>query len=109
MRTFVIAMVAGLLVFGLPPVSAPERGLQVPAALNFGFGSEAQADVTRREVRRKVRRAVRRVNRRHAYYRNLPRGCVRAAIRSAWYWRCGGVYYRELVEDGATVYIIVTP
>lgn len=59
----------------------------------------------RGEVRRTARRTARRTTRRQNYYNALPGGCVR---RGAYYY-CGGVYYQPIVQNGATVYIIVNP
>ncbi len=56
--------------------------------------------VARRTARRTTRRVVRR-----SYIRQLPAGCV---YRSGTY-RCGSVYYRAVLEDGVTVYIVVNP
>lgn len=49
------------------------------------------------------RRVARRTARRTAYRTSLPGGCVR---RNA-YWYCGGVYYQPVVQNGATVYVVV--
>ncbi|MEO1194383.1 MAG: hypothetical protein AAFY02_21735 [Pseudomonadota bacterium] len=65
----------------------------------------AQADPwgqNRRVARRTSRRVSRRTQRR---YNALPNGCP----RSGPYYYCGGVYYQPLVEDGSTVYVVVTP
>ncbi len=55
------------------------------------------AGVARRSTRRAVRRTY--------YYSALPAAC---------YWRapyhyCGGIYYQSVIQEGATVYIIVNP
>ena len=62
----------------------------------------AEARPARRVARRTARRTTRRVVRRHA---TLPYGCP---LRGLYYY-CGGVYYQQVIEDGATVYVIVTP
>lgn len=73
--------------------------------ISFGV-SEAKAGAGRREVRRTARRTARRttrrVMRRHAV---LPVGCPLVGL----YYYCGGIHYQQVVEDGATVYIVVTP
>jgi len=66
--------------------------------------SQAAADC-RGEVRREVRRTARRTARRQAHLRSLPRGCPLVGP----YYYCGGVYYQSVVQNGATVYIIVNP
>ncbi len=62
--------------------------------------SEAIARPARRTARRTSRRTSRRVSRRHSIA-----GCSRYNA----YYNCGGVYYRPVVESGATVYIVVNP
>ncbi len=69
--------------------------------LSFG-GGEAVAAAARRAVRRTSRRTSRRVARRHSA---LPHGCPLVGA----YYYCGGVYYQPVVENGSTVYIVVTP
>jgi hypothetical protein len=65
--------------------------------------SEAEAlPYHRRVARRTARRTSRRVARRHAF---LPAGCP---LMGAYYY-CGGVYYQPVVEQGKTVYVVVTP
>ena len=51
------------------------------------------------------RRTARRTVRRQAYIHSLPGGCP---LRGAYYY-CGGVYYQPVVQNGATVYIVVNP
>lgn len=83
------------------------RGPEGEPAVTVGLG-EAKAGYraqSRRVARRTARRTSRRVNRRYNYYNALPAGCL---LRGAYYY-CGGVYYQSVVQDGATVYIIVTP
>ena len=64
----------------------------------------AYARPYRRSVRRTARRTSRRVTRR-TYYRRSIAGC---AFRAPYYY-CGGIYYRGVVQDGATVYVVVNP
>ncbi len=40
-----------------------------------------------------------------AFLATLPRGCPLVGL----YYYCGGVYYQSVVQDGSTVYIVVTP
>ncbi len=63
----------------------------------------------RRVARRTARRTARRVERRHDYYDSLPGGCAQVGIGGVLYWRCGSIYYQPIVNDGRTVYVIVTP
>ena len=70
----------------------------------------AQADVSdRRQARRVARRTARRVARRHARLSALPNDCVAVVVSGVSYWLCDSIYYQEIVEDGATVYIVVNP
>jgi hypothetical protein len=55
-----------------------------------------------RVARRTSRRTTRRVAGRH-YYSALPAGCFYASP----YYTCGSVYYRPVIENGVTVYVIV--
>lgn len=105
MKRLIIAIAAGWFAYGLPPMHTQRTSTETPTVLGALSTTEAQANTNRRVARRVARRTTRRVNRRHDYYRALPRGCVRVGL----YWRCGGVYYNEIIQDGATVYIIVTP
>lgn len=98
-----IAVACGLFVnVHVDPDIAAGAGISVSAP-------HAQAQSIRAEDRRVARRTARRTSRRTAarqdYLRALPGGCVR---RNAYYY-CGGVYYQPIVQDGATVYIIVNP
>ena len=61
----------------------------------------------RHVARRTSRRTARRVTRRHSvWFYTLPHGCP---IYGHYYYYCGGVYYQAVVENGKTVYIVVTP
>lgn len=83
--------------------SAGQKSTRV--LLSIGAG-EAVAAPARRAVRRTARRTSRRTSRRVARrYAALPHGCP---LTGAYYY-CGGVYYQAVVEDGSTVYVIVTP
>ncbi len=62
--------------------------------------SEALARPARRVARRTARRTTHRVNRRQSIAGCSPYNA---------YYNCGGVYYRPIVESGATVYIVVNP
>ncbi len=96
---------AAALAFGLcatlSPIPAPD-GSGSAGLLHF---SSATAQQPIPQDRRVSRRTARRTTNRNTYYNALPAGCVR---RNA-YWYCGGVYYQPVVQNGATVYIIVNP
>ncbi|MEO0624887.1 MAG: hypothetical protein AAFU49_21750 [Pseudomonadota bacterium] len=69
------------------------------------FATPVAAQTIRAQSRRVARRTARRTTRRQSYIRSLPAGC---ALRGAYHY-CGGVYYQPVVQDGATVYIVVNP
>jgi len=73
-------------------------------SVSLGTGV-AQAQPARRMTRRTARRTARRTSARMNYYNSLPAGCV---LRGPYHY-CGGVYYDQIVRDGATVYVVVTP
>jgi hypothetical protein len=62
-------------------------------------------DLDRGEIRRTIRRIDRRIDRRT----QLPTGCIRAIINNVGYWRCGSVFYREILDNNVTVFIVVEP
>lgn len=109
MKRLIIASLVGICAMGAPQLSAPPNPAERTALSTVLQSSVAYANPRPPIVRRKARRTVPRVGRRHQFYRTLPRGCARAAIRGARYWRCGGIYYREAIRDGATVFVITTP
>lgn len=100
-----IMMLAAISIFIQPPVE------DVRTAGLFEFGiSSAQAQPRRRQARRVSRRTSRRVVRRNMhYYNHLPGGCVRVSLNGYVHHRCGGIYYRPVVQNGANVYIVVNP
>ena len=65
-------------------------------ALTVGLAYAAPRNVARRTSRRTTRRVVRRTS---------VAGCT--PYRA--YYNCGGVYYQSVVENGATVYVVVNP
>jgi len=82
--------------------SAPISGLSLlPIDLTI---SPAQAQNRRAQSRRVSRRTSRRTSRRVARRHSIA-GC--SPYRA--YYSCGGVYYRPIVENGTTVYIVVNP
>jgi len=70
-------------------------------SISFG-ANEAEARPARRAARRTARRTTRRTVRRLTV---LPYGCPLVGF----YYYCGGIYYEQIVEDGETIYIVVTP
>lgn len=95
---------AGALVVALSatPGFMPQVGGEEGLTLR---GGEAFAQRPYAQTRRVARRTSRRTARRQSYLRSLPAGCV----RRGGYWYCGGVYYQSVVQDGATVYVVVNP
>ena len=81
----------------------PGGGISLPTVAFVGEAAAQSPE--RRSMRRTARRTARRTSQRVAYRNSLPAGCVRRGA----YWYCGGVYYQQSVQDGATVYIIVNP
>jgi len=65
-----------------------------------GIGAAKAQNAARNTARRTARRTSRRVAR-----RNSVAGC--SPYRG--YYNCGGVYYRAIVENGVTVYVVVNP
>ena len=81
---------------------APMSGFSL---LSVGLSvSPAQAQNRRAQSRRVSRRTSRRTSRRVARRHSIA-GC--SPYRA--YYSCGGVYYRPIVENGTTVYIVVNP
>lgn len=112
-RRLLAATVVAVCVMGLPAhdtdtTTAQTRIQAIGNALS-PTASTATAGPARRAARRTARRTARRVTRRHTYYNALPGGCVRRTIAGTLYWRCGNVFYQPLVDNGKTVYVIVTP
>lgn len=101
-----LTLVPAALVFAIAAsinVELPEKEVgkaQPFAVLSFTSAAAAPRHQARRVTRRTARRTTRRVVRRHSIA-----GC---AFRAPYYY-CGGVYYRPIVENGTTVYIVVNP
>ena len=68
--------------------------------IEFSKANAQPRGAVRRTARRTGRRTARRVARRTSIA-----GC--SPYRA--YYNCGGVYYRPVVEGGATVYVVVNP
>ncbi|MEM7269374.1 MAG: hypothetical protein AAF401_08980 [Pseudomonadota bacterium] len=93
-------------------MAAPMGPLANAPVIGQLLTGQAQADSSdRRETRRQVRRTIRRIDRRQDrrdYRRStLPANCVRLVINGFPHWRCGSLYYREVIDNGATVFIVV--
>ena len=76
------------------------NGLSAGSPALFGIGAAKAQNPQRNTARRTARRTTRRVN-----YRQSVAGCTPYNA----YYNCGGVYYQAVVQDGATVYIVVPP
>lgn len=74
--------------------------LSAGTSVFLGVGSAKAQNPQRNTARRTARRTTRRVN-----YRQSVAGCTPYNA----YYNCGGVYYQAVVQDGATVYIVVNP
>lgn len=64
------------------------------------IGSAEAQTPARNTARRTARRTSRRVNRRQSVAGCAPYNA---------YYNCGGIYYRPVVENGVTVYVVVNP
>ena len=85
----------------------PDAGTSGVSLLSFEFGiptAQAGRAQARRGTRRVSRRTSRRTSRRVARRHSIA-GCGLYMT----YYNCGGVYYQPYVENGVTVYIVVTP
>lgn len=69
-------------------------------AVTFGAEEAKAQNAARNTARRTSRRTTRRVNRRQSIAGCTPYNA---------YYNCGGVYYRPVVENGVTVYVVVNP
>ncbi len=78
--------------------------LPTGVALVFAVGKANAQSPARNSVRRTSRRTARRTSRRTNARQSIA-GCT--PYRD--YYNCGGVYYRAVVEDGKTVYVVVNP
>lgn len=76
--------------------SGVSSGLPIVA----GIGTAKAQNAARNTARRTSRRTTRRVNRRTSVAGCSPYNA---------YFNCGGVYYRPVVENGVTVYVVVNP
>ncbi len=108
-------VLAGLILgLGLIAKAPPEpKSTSFYLAELFGART-AQADASdrrqaRRVARRTARRTARRIERRQDYIDSLSPDCVAVVIAGSAYWLCDSVYYREIIEDGVTVYVIANP
>ena len=100
-----IAAVMAFFLVGFGPMSTTDLSID---GLTDIAGGVAPAEAARRRPpppppgagRRVARRTARRVARRHSIAGCSPYNA---------YYNCGGVYYRPIVENGVTVYVVVNP
>lgn len=96
-KLFLAAVIGFTLAYSSPvDFSGVLSGLPIVA----GIGSAKAQNATRNTARRTARRTTRRVNRRTSIAGCSPYNA---------YYNCGGVYYRPVVENGVTVYVVVNP
>ncbi|SDR21204.1 hypothetical protein [Pseudovibrio sp. Tun.PSC04-5.I4] len=99
MRTKIFA--AALLAFSIGYTGQINlSSLPAGASLFIAVGAAKAQTAPRNTARRTSRRTSRRVNRRQSVAGCRPYNA---------YFNCGGVYYRPVVENGVTVYVVVNP
>ena len=95
----------GLAVFGFGLTGLGSNAMPGVAYLGLDWSANgASAQNRRAQNRRVARRTSRRTSRRVARRHSIA-GC--SPYRT--YYSCGGVYYRPIVENGVTVYVVVNP
>ena len=95
----------GLAVFGFGVTGLGSNVVPGVAYLGLDWSANSASAQNRRAQNRRVaRRTSRRTSRRVARRHSIA-GC--SPYRT--YYSCGGVYYRPIVENGVTVYIVVNP
>jgi hypothetical protein len=102
-RLFPVALGLAVVGFGISGVGSNA----VPGIAHIGLDLSvrtAEAQNRRAQSRRVARRTSRRTSRRVARRHSIA-GC--SPYRA--YYSCGGVYYRPIVENGVTVYVVVNP
>ncbi|KZL15546.1 hypothetical protein [Pseudovibrio sp. Ad26] len=77
-----------------------QLGTKSISPISFKIGEANAQTAERNAARRTARRTSRRVNRRQDIAGCTPYNA---------YYNCGGVYYQAVVENGATVYVVVNP
>ena len=103
LTSFILGGAVAISPVAMPSDTGPDGSLSL-------LPKPAQADsLNRGEVRRTVRRTARRIDRRQDRRTGLPGGCVYVVINDRAYWRCGSIYYQEIIDNGVTVYVIVEP
>jgi hypothetical protein len=90
--------------FGLTGGPSLPTGSYLQLLTSTVHSSVGQAAGRRGEARRVARRTARRTSRRVARRHSIA-GC---RPYNAYYY-CSGVYYRPIVENGVTVYVVVNP
>ena len=104
-------LVTGL-IFALMPLS-----LELSSHSGFGLFNVPTAEAKHRRDhfdrdhldRGELRRTIRRIDRRIDRRTQLPAGCIRALINDIGYWRCGSIFYREILDNNVKVFIVVEP
>ena len=101
-----IVLVTGILMMIFDQVEIGLSSNHGPSVISVNLGvSNAVAQRNRRGAgRRTARRTARRTTR-----RVIRRAHIRDCSRYRSYYNCSGVYYRPVVENGATVYVVVNP
>ncbi|KZL19227.1 hypothetical protein PsAD2_01978 [Pseudovibrio axinellae] len=86
--------------------TSPVEFSSVPASagLFLSIGQANAQNAQRNTARRTARRTSRRTNA-YVNYRQSISGCRPYNA----YYNCGGVYYRAVQQNGATVYVVVNP
>jgi hypothetical protein len=81
----------------------------VNASNIMGISTAHAYNSNRGVARRTARRTAKRVSRRHANYHTLPTSCTKVIMNGELHHFCGGIYYKEIVEEKEPVFIIITP
>ncbi len=97
-KRYLLAAMIGFAVAYSAPIDF--TGFAAGTPVFAGIGAAKAQNQVRNTARRTSRRTTRRVVR-----RNSIAGC--APYKA--YYNCGGVYYRPVIENGVTVYIVVNP
>jgi len=99
MRTkYVMAAMIGFAIAYSAPIDFSDFAAGTP--IFAGIGAAKAQNPARNTARRTSRRTTRRVVRRTSIAGCSPYNA---------YYNCGGVYYRPVVENGVTVYVVVNP
>ncbi|WP_269585143.1 hypothetical protein [Roseibium sp. Sym1] len=97
-KNYLLAAAIGFAVAYSAPIDF--TGFAAGTPIFAGIGTAKAQNPARNTARRTARRTTRRVNRRQSVAGCAPYNA---------YYNCGGVYYRPVVENGVTVYVVVNP